>query len=331
MKVLVTGGTGFLGKATSLKLIELGHTVSIVGRNAKTGSELEKKGIRFFKTDLSDNEGINKACHGQEVVIHSAALASPFGKYEKFYEANVIGTQNVLDSCYKHGVRRFVNLSTPSLYFDYTSRLNIKESDPLPKKQVTAYGATKLLADQEVEAAAKKGLETISLRPRAIFGPEDQTVLGRLIKAAEKGTAPLINGGKSYVDLTYIDNVVDAVLLAMQAGPEALGKVFNITNGEPLTSKEMMERVFSRLKLQVKYKKFPFWTAYAAAAALDNYYVLFKEGQEPPMTRYTVGLLSKSQTLDITQARTVLKYTPKISLNDGFDRYAKWWLTDLPK
>jgi nucleoside-diphosphate-sugar epimerase len=134
MKILVTGGTGFLGKATALRLKSLGHDVSVVGRNPKAGAEVEKRGIRFFKTDLTDNEGINQACKGQEVIIHSAALASPFGKYQKFYDANVVGTQNVLDSSLKHRVRRFVNISTPSIYFDYKSRLNIKETDPLPKK-----------------------------------------------------------------------------------------------------------------------------------------------------------------------------------------------------
>lgn len=327
MKILITGGTGFLGKATAFRLKSQGHEVTTLGRNQKAGDELEKQGVRFIKADLADKAALFKACAQQVVVIHCAALASPWGKYQKFYEANVTGTRHVLEAMKHQGVLRLVNLSTPSLYFDYQHRLNIKESDPLPPRQATHYSATKLVADQEVEAARKEGLETIGLRPRAIFGPGDRTVLGRLITMAETGSVPLIDGGNSYVDMTYIDNAVDAVVLAVNAPSSALGKTYNVTNGEPITSRAMIDGLCGELGIKVKYRAMPFWLAYVYAAAREGAANLLNSKTEPPVTKYTVGLMSKSQTLDITAARTELGYNPAVSLADGFHKYAEWYRT----
>lgn len=324
MKILITGGTGFLGKATALRLKSLGHEVAVIGRNQKAGSEVAAHGIEFIKADLSERDNIIAACKGCEIVIHCAALASPWGEYDVFYQANVIGTRNVLAGCKAHRIRRLVNISTPSIYFDYKHRTNIKETDPLPTP-ATHYAATKLEADREVEAARAWGLETISIRPRAIFGPGDRTVLGRLLRMAEKGKVPLINSGVSLVDMTYIDNCVDAILLCINAPAHALGKTYNITNGEPITTRQMLESVCKELNLTVQYQNMPFPVAYVYAAVTEMMHKLRGKPGEPEVTKYAVGLMSKSQTLDITAARQDLGYAPKVTLREGFRRLADWW------
>jgi len=119
MKILITGGTGFLGRHCALKLKSLGHEVSALGRNTSIGTELEKRGIRFINVDLSDAKAVHSACVNQEKVVHTGALNARFGKYSEFYRANVLGTKHIIDACLKEGIERLVHLSTPSLYFDY--------------------------------------------------------------------------------------------------------------------------------------------------------------------------------------------------------------------
>lgn len=306
MKVLLTGGTGFLGSHVARRLQSLGHEVTVTGRK---------------EMPLHDAEAVLRFCAGKDQVIHCAGLASPWGEYRLFHEANVVGTRHVVSGCRKAGVSRLVHLSTPSLYFDYTSRRGIKESDPLPKP-VTAYAATKLEADREVE---RSGLSWVSLRPRAIFGPGDRNVIPRLLGAIRNGKLPLVGGGATHVDLTYVDNVVDAVWLAMTAAEPATGRHYNITNGEPLPLADLVEKVRKALGLQFSVRPIPYRLAYALATLLEAYHKITRPSVEPKLTRYGVGLMGHDQTLDLTEARTRLGYSPRVSLDEGLARFASWW------
>lgn len=306
MKILITGGTGFLGGHVAKRLSGMGHEVTVTGRK---------------EMPLGDAALVAKFCAGKDQVVHCAGLASPWGDYSVFHEANVVGTRNVLDGCRKAKVARIVHLSTPSLYFDYKNRRGIKESDPLPRP-VTAYAATKLLADQAVE---QSDVPWVSLRPRAIFGPGDRNVLPRLLGAVKRGKLPLVGGGRTYVDLSYVDNVVDAVLLSMAARGDTLGRHYNITNGEPLPLRAIVDKVTRALQLDVKVRPIPYSFAYTLACALETYHRLAKPDVEPKLTRYGVGLMGHDQTLDITEARTRLGYEPKVSLDEGLARFASWW------
>jgi len=326
MKILITGGTGFLGRHTALRLLQNKNVVSILGRNDRIGKELEKVGITYRRAELSDRDTVVSACKDHELVINCGGLASPWGKYDDFHKANVVGTQNIIAGCFAHKIERLVHISTPSLYFNYHHRLNISERDPLPKKQATFYAETKLLADREIEKAKTKGLQPISLRPRGIFGPGDQNVLGRILRAAEKGTIPLVGGGKSYVDLTYIENVVDAILLCVNAPEELMGRTYNITNDEPMQTRQMLELLFSKLKMNPRFLPMPFPMALTLAAAIERIYGWFRKDIEPPLSRYAVGLMAKSQTLDISAAKQDLGYDPKIKIEEGMERFASWWL-----
>jgi nucleoside-diphosphate-sugar epimerase len=324
MRVLVTGGTGFLGRRVVGRLKQMGHEVRALGRNPAIGAQLTQRGIEFLQADLAEGDRVREACQGQEMVIHCGAAASPWGSYELFYRANVLGTRNVVNACRSQGVGRLIHVSTPSVYFSYHDRLMIKESDPLPRP-VNAYAKTKRMADDLVDAAFLNGLATVSIRPRAVFGPGDQAVLPRLIRVAQQGSVPLVGGGRSFVDMTYVENVVDALVLCLEAPPGVMGNKYNITNGEPVPVRSMMETLFSKLNLDVSYRALPFAVAYPVAASLEAFYRLFRKDSEPPLTRYSVGLMAKSQTLDIQAARSELGYEPKISLEEGFSRFAHWW------
>jgi nucleoside-diphosphate-sugar epimerase len=325
MSVLVTGGTGFLGKKLSLKLLNMGYSVTILGRNLKIGQELENQGITFFQADLSNQEKLIKACTGQTVVFHCAALSAPWGKPKDFYTANVLGTRFITQGCLRHEVRRLIHVSSPSIYFDLTDRLNIKETDPLPALPVNHYAHTKRLAEEEVDKASAQGLPVVTIRPRALFGPGDQTILPRLIKANQKLGVPMINNGQALVDLTYIDNAVDAMLCCIDSPDSTLGKKYNISNGTPTDLNTLLQSLFQKLNLPLKPIHLRYPVAYGLASILEGISHTLLMGKEPLFTRYSIGVLAKSQTLDISAARNELGYKPIIGIDEGLDLFADWW------
>lgn len=325
MKILVTGGTGFLGKHLALRLLNLGHDVTVVGRNETIGKELLSVGINFLQIDLADEEKIISAICGQDYVFHCGALSSPWGKYEQFYQANVIGTQNVIKGCKRGSIQRLIHVSTPSLYFYYDERLDVKETDPLPKKFVNHYAKTKFLAEQEIDAFFQEGYPVITIRPRAIFGPGDNAIIPRLIRANQKGMIPLIDQGQHLMDLTYVDNVVDALLLCMTSPESTLGEKYNITNGERVTFKEVIESLFAKLGQQVHWKQMAYKQAFTIASLLEAVSKTILFHKEPILTKYTVSVLSRSQTLNIEKAKRELQYEPRISVQEGINQFVEWW------
>lgn len=319
MKVIVTGATGFLGRVVCRKLKEQGYEVLATGRNLKMGEQLV---VPFLPLDLSIPIGCSPL--EGDALIHCAALSSPWGKKQDFYRHNVLATRHVIDACRKNGIRRLIHVSTPSIYFDFTDRLLVKEDDPLPNNFANHYAATKREAELLIKQATD--LETITIRPRGLFGPGDTVLFPRLLKASQKGKLPLFRNGEASVDITYVDNVVDALLLCLNAGAHCLGKTYNITNGEPRELSVLLEQVCTATGTPMNPVRLPYALGYGIAALMEASCTLLPLG-EPLMTRYTLSLLAKSQTLDITAAKRDLCYNPAISLDEGIERFAKWWRT----
>lgn len=268
------------------------------------------------------SQALNAAMGGVQAVVHSAALSSPWGTRQAFEQANVEGTREVLAACRQHSVRTLVHISTPGLYFNFQDRLAVREEDPLPPP-ANLYAKTKAMAEQLVRSEDYLDSSVI-LRPRAIFGPHDNTLLPRLLRVAQGGSLPLMRGGKAWLDLSYVDNVVDAVELSLaRAAAQPLRATFNISNGEPIQVRELFAALASAFALNVRLRHVPY-PAVALAAwcmeALGN----LRPSWEPPLTRYSAGLLAYSQTLDLTQARRELGYTPHVPLQEGLKRTAAW-------
>lgn len=321
MKALVTGGTGFLGKFLCIRLKELGFHVTALGRNENACDELTRNNFSVVRADLNDEMKVVAACAGQDYIFHCAALSSPWGRYSDFYTSNVIGTRNILKGSMEHNVSRFIHVSTPSIYFNYTNRLNVSEDDPLPRHQANSYAKTKLLAEHEVNLAQTAGLNTIIIRPRGIFGPNDTAIIPRLLKTHDVMPLPLFRQGKVMVDMTYVENVVEALIACIHASNSACGMKFNITNDEPIYLIDLLSMLFRKMDLQLKTRRVNYRLASYSAWLLENLYKLPGINKEPPFTRYTLGLLAYDQTLDITKAKQFLSYKPKYDINEGLDRY----------
>jgi nucleoside-diphosphate-sugar epimerase len=325
MKILVTGATGFLGFRLIQALKEQGHFVIATGRNPAMAEKIRHLGIAFEAGSVENADFVAGISQGVEAVIHTAGLSSPWGKYADFYAANVQGTESVIAACKQNQIRRLVHVSTPSIYVEYRDREDVKESDPLPSKFANAYATTKFLAEERVRAAAQEGLETIMIRPRALIGAGDTVILPRLLRAHKEGRLRIIGKGQNRVDLTAVSNVVDALILCLNAPTEALGEAYNITNGEPVKLWEFLQSAFERLGLTLDTRHLPYHLAFSLAAALESAATLDPAYKEPPLTRYTVCMLAKSQTLNIDKARTRLGYQPRQSLLDATTEFITWW------
>ncbi|MCB0118306.1 MAG: NAD-dependent epimerase/dehydratase family protein [Anaerolineales bacterium] len=324
MKTLITGATGFLGGALARRLQGMGWDVTALGRNPTKLDELEDEGNRPLQLDIKQKDELIAAFKEQEIIFHCAAFPSPWGSFEKFYQANVIGTRNVVQACLENNVKRLVYVSTPSLYFDYGSRTNVKENDPLPEP-ISNYAHTKLLAEEEIDKGFADGLAVISIRPRALFGEGDTVIFPRLIPRLRSGRLPILGDGENIIDLTYIQNVVDALLLCAESPADTLGKKYNISNGEPVKIWKLVERICDELGYSHPKRKISYKAAHAAASALEFFYSLIPFGPEPPLTRLSVSMMANSTTLDISAARSELGYQPNVSVEEGVTRFLKWW------
>ena len=324
MNVLVIGATGFLGQHLTNQLIEQGFSVTAHGRNANIGEQMSRAGVCFVQGDLTNREATIAACLEQDYIIHCAAFSSPWGRYREFYRTNVEGTENVLNGAMKAGVRRFIHVSSPSIYMDYRNRLNIMENETLPANSVNYYAQTKRLAEQKVDEATKNGLDVVTIRPRAIFGPGDNAILPRILRASKKGFLPLFNEN-ALVDVTYVDNVVRAIMSILVAPGWIAGRKYNITNGDPRPIKSILQLLFDELGLEFRPIRIPYEVAYSIAAMLEVFHTLIPWVGEPVLTRYSVGVIAKSQTLNIDAAKIDLGYEPLVSIDEGIKRFAVWW------
>lgn len=324
MKTLVTGATGFLGGALARRLHGMGWDVTALGRNPEKLNELKDTGMHPLQVDISKQDEVNASFADFDLVFHCAALPSPWGGFKKFYQANVIGTRNIVHACLENKVKRLVYVSTPSIYFDYGSHIGVRESDPLPKP-ISHYAHTKRLAEEEIDKGFAQGLAVVSIRPRALFGEGDTVIFPRLIPRLKSGRLPILGDGENIVDLTYIQNVVDALLLCAESPKNTFGKKYNISNGEPVKIWKLVERICDELGYAHPKRKISYKTANTAASVLEFIYSLTPYSPEPPLTRLSVSMMANSTTLDISAARNELGYQPKVSIEEGVQRFLKWW------
>jgi nucleoside-diphosphate-sugar epimerase len=319
--IVVTGATGFLGGALVRRLRAEGVLVRASGRDVRRGEALAREtGADFVRADLAVVSDADRALRDSLAVVHCAALSSPWGRPADFDRANVRATENVVQACERFHVARLVHVSTPAVYFDLSAREGIRERDPLPTEPINDYARTKLEAEDVVRRAARRGLETVIVRPRAIYGPGDTTILPRVVDALERGLFPILDGGRSLVDLTFIDDAVESLVCALRSG-RCVGGTYHVSSGDPRPIGEVIEALADGLGVPRPRRHVSSARALALASMLETAHRLFAPDREPRLTRYTVGLLARTMTLDLSAARDELGYVPRVRLEEGLARY----------
>jgi nucleoside-diphosphate-sugar epimerase len=317
--VLVTGGTGFLGRHIVDRLLAQGRRVSVSGRTPSP--ELEAKGVRFVRAPLEDADAVAAACQGMEAVFHVAAKVGVWGRYPDFFRANVLGTRAVIAGCKAHGVRRLIHTSTPSVVYNGRDLANADESLPLTKNCPSPYPLTKAAAEAEVLAAHGPTLATVALRPHLIWGPGDPHLVPRILAGVRSGRLRIVGMGTNRVDMVHVENAADAHMDAeralMRPDPPAGGRAYFITNGEPVVLWEWVNGLLAALGEPPVTKRISLGAASAIGRACELIWSLLPVGAEPPMTRFVAAELAKDHWFNISAATRDLAYVPRIGMREG--------------
>lgn len=321
MRILVTGGGGFLGSAICSMLVKRGDQVQSISRQAYPG--LATMGISQFRGDLVDKGKIYSAAQGCDAIIHTAAKAGIWGDYSSYYQANVLGTQNIIEVCRELRITKLVYTSSPSVVFSGGDMEGVNESAPYPKRYLTAYPKTKAIAEQMVLNANDENLATVSLRPHLIWGPGDNHLVPRILARAKAGKLRKIGSRDVLVDSVYIDNAASAHILALDRlnfNSPCSGKAYFISNGEPWKLWDLVNEIILAGRGNVVNKTVSVSLAYFMGWLFEIIYTISRKHAEPPMTRFLAKELSTSHWFDISNARNDLGYVPMITIREGLDR-----------
>ena len=323
MKILVTGGGGFLGQALCRGLVRRGHEVASFNRGHYP--PLDAIGVRQLRGDLADRDAVLAAARDCDAIFHNAAKAGAWGSHESYRLANVVGTDNVIAACRMHGIGRLVYTSTPSVTHRATRPVagGTAVEVPYGEHLKAPYAATKLVAEKAVLAANGPALATIALRPRLIWGPGDHQLLPRLAERARAGRLRLVGGGDNLVDTTYIDNAAQAHFDAfdhLAPGAACAGRAYFISNGEPKPMREIVNALLAAAGAPPVTKSLPFGAAYAIGAACEAAWSLLPLRGEPPLTRFLAEQLATTHWYDMGPARRDFGYVPRVSIAQGLER-----------
>jgi nucleoside-diphosphate-sugar epimerase len=319
MKVLVTGGGGFIGIALIKRLIAEGHKVTSYSRREYPLHWA--LGIISIQADIKDLETLEKACKGKDVVFHLAAKIGIWGDYDDYHSTNVTGTFNVIKACRKQGVGRLIFTSSSGVVFDGSDLEGIDESHPYPENHGSHLAATKAMAERLIVEANSEELKTIALRPHLVWGPYDAHLIPGILKRVGSGKMRRIGDQEHFIDTTYIDNMIDALILACEAldsNPKAAGKALFITNGEPARVWDFINSIIQIAGYPPIQKKIPERLALIAAGISEKAHKIFRIKSEPFMTRYAIKEMITNHWFDISAAREILGYEPGVSYAEGF-------------
>lgn len=321
MKVLVTGGGGFLGSYLVDLLLARGDTVSVLCRGDYP--VLRQKGVTLFQADLADRPAVIEACSNQDWVFHVGAKAGFWGKYDDYYRTNVLGTQNVLDGCQQHHIKKLVYTSSPSVVFDGKPLHGVDESVPYASHPLTHYQKTKAEAEQLIlKANGKEGVITTALRPHLIWGPQDNHIIPRVIARARAGKLKQVGDGKNKVGNIYVENAAKAHLQAAES-EQVAGKAYFITQDEPICLWDWIRDILEGLGIAPIQKSVSLNTAMKAGALCETLYK-FLPG-EPPMTRFLALQLGEDHYFDISRAQKDFGFSPEISHQEGMKRLLEYY------
>ncbi len=317
MKILVTGGGGFVGSYVVDLLLARGYSVRSFGRSPQPA--LEAKGVEVICGDLVSAEDVRLACSGADAVFHVAAKAGVWGDWDSFYQPNVVGTRNVVEACQSEGIGRLVYTSTPSVVFNGEPIRGGGSEMPYGRNWLCHYAHTKAIAEQEALSANSDTLKVVALRPHLIFGPGDPHLLPRVIESVKAGRLKIVGSGENRVDVSYVEDVAQAHLNAFDAlsedAPSCSGKAYFISQGEPVCLWPWLNQVLEGLGQPPLTKRIPLGFAYTAGAVAEAVWKLLARAGEPPITRFVAVELAKDHFFSVDEAARDIGYRPSVEMD----------------
>ncbi|MGA0332935.1 MAG: NAD-dependent epimerase/dehydratase family protein [Kiritimatiellia bacterium] len=321
MKILVTGGTGFTGKALVKRLLDDGHQV--VALDYKEGlktQELREWGAEVLIGSVTDRAIVDQAMQGAEVVQHLAAAFREMNVPESHYdEVNIQGTRNVLEAAEREQVKKFIYCSTCGVHGNID---HPPGDENAPIQPADYYQRTKYEAEPVVLEFVQKGMKATILRPAAIYGPGDPERFQMIFKRVNKGKFPMFGNGKTTYHPLYIDNLVDALVLAMD--PEkGNGEAYLIADEEYVEIEDLVKRAARALGVEVKIPHYPVLPVVIAGHLCEKICKPF--GIVPPIFPRRVDWYRQNRAFKIDKAKRDLGYVPGVDLDEGLRRTAAWY------
>lgn len=327
LRCMVTGSAGFVGGNIVRALLARGCAVHGFDR---APAPFEDPNLVWFRSDIRDGNALREACEGVDTIFHTAAMIetltyAPKTFMELVRSVNIEGTRNLLKAAEESGVRRFVHTSS-IITMSGTAQAGVGEAAPYSKAS-DLYSSTKVASEQLVLAAnGKGGLLTCAIRPGGIYGPgERNTIVGPLMKAIKQGAPIVVFGdGRSRIDYTYIDNLVDGEIRAAERlvdGSPVCGRAYIVTDDDPINTGRFSQTLVHDMGIDVRSIRIPGGLARALATASERVFQFFGR-PKPPVSIVEVQLCVDDNYFSIDSARQDLEYQPIVDTREGLRRTA---------
>ena len=325
-RCLVTGASGFIGGHLAERLVREDYSVRCLVRAGSDASRLQQLDAEIVLGDLTDASSLAAAVSGCDYVCHCAAFVSDWGTPAEIASVNIGGTRDLLAASTAASVRRFVHLSTTDVYGHPGAR-GIDETYTATRF-CNWYAQTKLEAESEVRrSAAAAALETVILRPATVYGPGSKEVIGEIARAIRGRHMLLVGGGRAVAGLCYVENLLDAVLLALRHAA-APGHAFNVSDGLDVTWRQLVDDLAAGLGAPRVRWSVPYWLASAVGATLELGYRSLRRAtgvSAPPLlSRQAVQVLGCNQDFSTRRLRETLGWEPRVGYAAGLEATLAW-------
>lgn len=314
--VFVTGGTGLVGSHVIEEAIAQGLRVKTLVRSSSDTTWLDRWKVEKIVGDLEDLESLKKGAEGADWVVNCAAKVGDWGTLADFRRLNVEALRLLVDASVEAKVKRFVHVSSLGVY-EPRDHFGTDESVPPAADSLDAYTRSKTEAEALVlEAWKNRGLPAAIVRPGFIYGPRDRTVLPKLVKALRSGRFAYFGSGDQALNCIYVKNLVHGIFLALRT-PEAIGQIFNLTDGEHVTKRRFIGRVAELAGLRPPTRAIPLGLARALATAFETIARLRGATDPPLINKARYKFLGLNLDYSIEKARRVLGYAPPFGTDEA--------------
>lgn len=323
MKILVTGGTGFIGSHLTDKLLDANYKVTVPVRNESDLKFLRSQEADIKLSNMLERSDVNDIVKGVDVIFHLAGIRGSGWSFtdDQIHKINIGITENLLKASLGR-VSHFIYVSSVSVYGHFKGGPVDEDSPCLPE---TRYGRSKCEGEGFISAFFReKGLPTTIVRPVITYGPRDAYgMVAKLIRLINSGEYLTVGSGKNRVHLVYIDDLVDGLLNVMM-NPKAIGKIYILAGEEPITINRLVGLISLLLNKGVLPVHVPIWLARLIGLFMEKLYSAIAKEEEPFITRDKVDIMTRDRFFSIHRATTELGYIPKVNYEEGLKKTVHW-------